>query len=153
MEMFLQQLRVNSIVMVTAEGIVFCNKDSNLLAINGGPILITKYWGKSLMIRMNFEKRKTTTKAKISIGIILGSYWNHGIILDHTGSYLVINWDHTGIILESIMFLLVTGPWRWEGSKKAAIADIDDKRQITAVLSVIVSGHFLSPQNFPEAGM
>ena len=46
-ETFLRKLRVNgvvintAIVMATAEGIV-CSKDSNLLAQNGGPILISK---------------------------------------------------------------------------------------------------------------
>ena len=49
--------------MATAEGIVR-NKDSNLLAKNSGPILITKYWAKSLMIRMNFVKRKATKRQK-----------------------------------------------------------------------------------------
>ena len=33
------------------------NVDSNLLASNGGPIVITKNWAKSLMTRMNFIKR------------------------------------------------------------------------------------------------
>jgi len=33
-----------------------------------------------------------------------------------------------------------------KGSKRVAIAGIDDKRQITAVLSVIMSGHFLPPR-------
>ena len=33
-----------------------------------------------------------------------------------------------------------------EGSKRAAITGIYDRRQITAVLNVTMSGHFLSPQ-------
>ena len=45
---------VNSaIVIAAAEGIVM-NKDSNLLACNGGGINLTKYWAKSL-IRGNHE--------------------------------------------------------------------------------------------------
>jgi len=57
--MFLRQLQANgvaintAIVMATAEGII-CNKDSNLLAQNGGPILISKDWAKSLTTQMNF---------------------------------------------------------------------------------------------------
>ena len=48
---------VNSaIVIAAAEGIVM-NKDSNLLACNGGGINLTKYWGKSLLRRMGIVKK------------------------------------------------------------------------------------------------
>ena len=107
-ETFLRQLRVNGVVintamvMATAEGIVH-NKDSNLLAKNGGPILITKYWAKSLMIQMNFVKRKATTKAKISNVNYEENktqfvYDVKAIMeLEKIPDDLVINWDHTGI--------------------------------------------------------
>ena len=41
------------------------NVDSNLLASNRGPIVITKNWAKSLMTRINFVKRRANTKAKV----------------------------------------------------------------------------------------
>ena len=69
-KVFLKQLRENgavvntAIVMATAEGLVQ-NVDSNLLASNGGLIMITKNWVKSLMKRMNFVKRRANTKAKV----------------------------------------------------------------------------------------
>ena len=133
--------------MATAEGIVR-NKDSNLLAKNSGPILITKYWAKSLMIRMNFVKRKATTKAKISNVNFEENktqfvYDVKAIMeLEEIPDDLVINWDHTGI------YYVPVSNWTMEaeGSKRVAIAGIDDKRQITAVLSVTMSGHFLPPQ-------
>jgi len=131
----------------TAEGIV-CSKDSKLLAQNGGSILISKYWAKSLMARMNFVKRKATTKVKISnvnfeecktqfaydVKAIMG--------LEEIPDELVINWDHT-----DIHYVCVSN-WNMEaeGSKGVLIAGTDDKRQIIAVLSVTMSGHFLPPQ-------
>jgi len=152
-ETFLRQLRANgvvintAIVMATAEGIV-CSKDSNLLAQNGGPILISKYWAKSLMTRMNFVKRKATTKVKISNVNFEECkaqfvYDVKAIMeLEEIPDDLVINWDHTGI------HYVPVSNWTMEaeGSKRVAIAGIDDKRQITAVLSVTMSGHFLPPQ-------
>ena len=45
------------------EGIVK-NADSNLLAINGGHIVLTKSWAKSLLSRMGFIERRGTTTAK-----------------------------------------------------------------------------------------
>ena len=42
-------------------------KNSSLLACNGGPIVLTKDWSKHLFERMQFVKRKTNTKAKVSV--------------------------------------------------------------------------------------
>ena len=60
-QLFLKQLRANravintAIVVVTPEGIVQ-SEDSNLLAKNGGTIVLSKHWAHSLMTRMNFVK-------------------------------------------------------------------------------------------------
>jgi len=55
---------------------------------------------------------------------------------------LVINWDHTGI------HYVPVGAWTMEkeGSKRVAITGTDDKRQITAVFSITMAGHYLPPQ-------
>ena len=64
---YLTALRENGAVVNTAiaigcaEGIVKSN-DSNLLAANGGHIVLTKHWGKHLT-RMGFVKRRASTKA------------------------------------------------------------------------------------------
>ena len=55
-----------AIVMSCAEGIIK-NHNSNLLASNGGHILLTKDWGKSILRRMGFVKCRASTKAKVSI--------------------------------------------------------------------------------------
>ena len=58
-----------AIVMGCAEGIVR-NVDSNLLACNGGHILITKFWAQSLLSRMGFVKRRCNTKAKWPLRLV-----------------------------------------------------------------------------------
>ena len=52
------------VVMAAAEGIV-THHDANLIA-DGGPIIITKHWARSLLTRMHFVKRRGNTKAKVS---------------------------------------------------------------------------------------
>ena len=54
---------------------------------------------------------------------------------------LIINWD-TGI------HHVLVGAWTMEkeGSKRVEITDTDDKRQITAVLAITMSGHYLPLQ-------
>ena len=47
-----------AIVMSCAEGIIK-NHDSNLLASNGGYILLTKDWGKSILHHMGFVKAQS----------------------------------------------------------------------------------------------
>ena len=71
MQLFLKQLRANgavintAIVMATVEGIVQ-SKDSDLLAKNGGTIVLSKHWARSNMERMNFVKRCGNSKSKVT---------------------------------------------------------------------------------------
>ena len=71
-ETFLKELHSNggvvntAIAMAAAEGIVQ-NSDSQLLAKNGGNIVISTHWSKSLLAHMGFVKRRVTTKAKASV--------------------------------------------------------------------------------------
>ena len=66
-QLFLRQLHANgaiinmAIVMATVEGIEQ-SKDSNLLAKNGGTIVLSKHWAYSIMDRIVCEK---TWKFKI----------------------------------------------------------------------------------------
>ena len=57
---------VNTAIVLSAEGIIKIH-DSNLLASNGGHIVLTKAWGKSILHRMGFVKRRASTKAKVLI--------------------------------------------------------------------------------------
>ena len=51
--------------MACAEGVVM-HHDSNLLAINGEHITMSKDWAKSLLCRMGYVKRKVSTSAKVT---------------------------------------------------------------------------------------
>ena len=55
-----------SIAMGCAEGII-ASFNANMLACDGGHIVITKTWAKSLMECMGFVIRNATTKTKVSI--------------------------------------------------------------------------------------
>ena len=130
-----------------AEGIIK-NHDSNLLASNGGHIVLTKAWGKSILHRMGFVKRRASTKAKVSIENF--EQVKAQFLLDIRAVVemedipfdLIINWDQTGI------HYVPVGSWTMEkeGSKRVEIAGVDDKRQITAVFAGSLTGDFLPPQ-------
>lgn len=53
----------SAIVMAAATAIVRRN-DQNLLAENGGFIMLTKTWSKSLLHRMGYAKRRGSPTAK-----------------------------------------------------------------------------------------
>ena len=55
-----------SIAIAAATGIVR-KKDSNLFAANGGHIVLTNHWSQYLLQRMEYVKRKSTAKAKVSV--------------------------------------------------------------------------------------
>ena len=58
---------VNTSIAIAAANGIIRRHESNLLAVNGGHIVLTKYWAKYLMQRMGYIKRKTPTKAKIIV--------------------------------------------------------------------------------------
>lgn len=122
--------------------------DANLLKCNGGHIEITKFWALSLLRRMGFVKRRSTTKCKISVADFKENkaqfLYDIQVIttIDDIPPELVINWDHTGINYVPV--------YNWTmaavGSKCVEICGVDDKRQITAVFTGTLNGHFLPPQ-------
>ena len=126
-----------AITMACAEGIVR-SADSNMLAVNGGHILITKDWAKSLLQRMGFVKRRASTKAKITVEDFQERKEQFLldikaiVTLEDIPLDLIIHWDQTG------MHYIPVSSWTTakEGSKRVEICGIDDKRQITAVLVV-----------------
>ena len=136
-----------AIVLACAEGIVKSN-DSNLLACNGGHVVFTRSWGKSILRRMGFVKRRASTTAKVMVKnfeeakaqFLLDVRVN--IDMDEIPPDLVINWDQTGI------HYIPAGSWTMEkeGTKRVEIVAADDKRQITAVFAGTLIGDFLPPQ-------
>ena len=150
---YLKALRENGAVVNTAiaiacaEGIIR-NKDSNLLAANGGHIALTKSWSRHLLERMGYVKRRASTKAKVDIAdfeaVKEQFLFNIRVVveMEEIPHDLIINWDQTGI------HYIPVGSWTMEkeGAKRVEIAAVDDKRQITAVFAATLTGDFLPPQ-------
>ena len=121
---------VNSaIVISSAEGIVK-RHDSNLLQVNGGHVVFTKYWAQNLLVRMGFRKRKASTTAKVSVADFVARkeqfLFDIHVLreLEQIPEELVINWDHT-----DLNYVPVSN-WTMEkeGAKRVEIGGINDKR-------------------------
>ena len=135
---------INSdVVIAVGTGIVM--NDANLLLANGGHIELTKHWAKYLLSRMGFVKRRTNTKAKISVEhfdelkkLYLLEF-NNVVEMDEIPSELVINWDQTGI-----NYIPASWTMAEEGSKRVEMIGKDDKRQLSALLACSMLGNFFS---------
>ena len=69
---YLMSLRDHGAVVNTAIAISYAkgivkNKDSNLLASNGGHTVLSKCWGKNLLKQMGFIKQRASTKVIVTI--------------------------------------------------------------------------------------
>lgn len=150
---YLKALCANGAVVNTAiaigcaEGIIR-NKDSNLLAANGGHIALTKSWAKDLLDRIGFVKWRASTKAKIDIddfeAVKEKFLFDVKVVVEMEEILhdLIINWDQTGI------WYIPVGSWTMEkeGAKRVETTGVDDKRQITTVFAGSLTGDFLLPQ-------
>ena len=93
-------------------------------------------------------KRQATTKVKVSPSnfAILKHQFLDNIrsmaMIDEIPQDIIINWDQTGV-----KYVPVSN-WTMEvkGSKRVEVAGVDDKRQITALLSITMSGKLLPVQ-------
>ena len=122
----MKQLRANgaviktAIVMATVEGIVQ-SKDSNLLAKNGGTIVLSKHWAHSIMDRMNFVKRHGKSKSKVTCTNFeeLREQFLFDIKtiieFEEIPDDVILNWDHTGV---KITFLLAPGQWQEKAPRR-----------------------------------
>ena len=87
--------------MAVGEGIIK-NHNSSLLECNGGHIVLTKTWAKSILDRLGYVKRQASSKAKyrclipnVQSSIVFDI--KTIIEMEEIPKELVINWDHTGI--------------------------------------------------------
>ena len=135
---------INSAIVIAAgEGIVM-NKDSNLLACNGGGINLTKYWAKNLLRRMGMVKRRVSSKSKINVeefDILKEEFLlniKNVVSLDEIPPALIVNWDQTA------MHYVPISSWTMEteGLKRIEVAGKDDKCQITAIFGASMEGIF-----------
>ena len=135
------------VVQAAAEGILLA-LDSTRLAKNGGHVKLTNTWAKSLLSRMNFTKRKGSTKQKVTIKDfeVVKKQFLQDVVdiatMENIPSRLIVNWDQTGLNL------VPCPTWTMEekGKKRVEIAGLNDKRQITAVLCGNLDGEVLPEQ-------
>lgn len=135
------------ITTAVARGIVVAS-DSKLLAENGGSINLTRDWAKRLLNRMGLVKRKASTAPKITpekFDQLKQQYLEDIrtiVEFEAIPPELIINWDQA-----AIKYVPVSN-WTMEakGSRRIEIHGVDDKRQITALLTGTMSGAFLPAQ-------
>ena len=139
---------VNSaVVQAVAEGVLLA-MDRTSLAQYGGDIKLSNTWAKSLLARMNFTKRKGSTKEKVEVKNFekIKEKFLQDIVdiatMEEIPSQLIFNWDQTGINL------VPYSSWTMEekGKKRVGVIGLNDKRQITAVLCGSIDGEFFPVQ-------
>ena len=135
-------------VMAIGTGVVKAN-DPSLLKEYGGHLQLTEDWARSLLISMDWVKRKGTTgKVEPSEKFLEEEKFTFQraisqIVLEHDIPLdLVFNLDQTPLSYVS------PGKYTFssKGSTNVPIKGFDDKRQITATFVVSASGSFLPMQ-------
>ena len=114
----------------------------------GGPVVIDKSLARSILRRMGFVKRKGTKATKTlpsDFAAIQQGYVSkvEKFVRDHAiPDSLVLNFDQTGC------HMVPGGEWTMEerGTDQITIAGLDDKRQMTVLLTATKSGGLLPPQ-------
>ena len=132
------------LTVAAARGIVQA-MDRTKLAEYGGSATLTTSWAKSLLKRMNFTKRRASTKCGHSADELekekeaFLSQVLDAVGLNDIPQELIFNWDQTGINL------VPTALWTLDkkGKKQIKIAGYQDKRQITAVMCGSLVGELL----------
>ena len=139
---------VNTAIVISAATGIVRRHNSNLLATNGGHIVLTKHWAQYMLHRMGYVKRKATSKAKVTVENLQALKQQYllyikGIVeMEEIPQELILNWDQTAIHYVPISSWTMAK----EGCKKISIAGTDDKRQITVVLTATMTGKLLPLQ-------
>ena len=139
---------VNTRIVIAAATGILQRKDPSVLRCNGGHIDLQKSWAKYLLKKMDFVKRRATTK-HVTRCENFDSLKEQYLIdiqavaeMESIPDSLIINWDQTGINYVPV------SEWSMakEGSKRVEVTGLKDKRQITAVFAGTMSGDFLPVQ-------
>ena len=136
---------INSAIVKSAAKALVMSKDRSLLAEYGGTISLSRYWAKSILLRMNFVKRRASTACKTDIvnfdekkadflDRICSAVDEHDIPAE-----LIINWDHAGLNIVPVS----NWTMELEGAKRVEIVGHGDKKQITAVFAGNLKGECL----------
>ena len=137
-----------AIVIATGKGIVMDKTSDTSNASPDIDVYLTKDWAKYLMKRMGMVKRRASTKAKttvINFNELKETFLQdikHSMLMDEIPPELVINFDQTGV------YYVPVSSWSMEveGAKRVEVVGKDDKRQITAIFGISMSGDFLPIQ-------
>lgn len=135
------------VILGAARGIVR-KLSPQLLPENGGSLKLGKAWATSLMRRMNFSKRKATKAArkKPTEFLLIKHKFLFGIeqvvYKRKIPEALVVNLDQTAVRM------VPAGNWTMaaKGSKQVPLMGLEDKREITTLLSIAADGHMLPAQ-------
>lgn len=147
---FIKNLRTSggvvntTIVVAAAQGIVGAENRA-LLKENGGHMDINRDYARSLMRRMNLVKRKgakTARKLPDDFEKIKGDFLDNiskCVKENNIPHELIINFDQTRLKM------IPTSEWTLEvkGSKDCSIVALDDKREITGVIGISLTGSLL----------
>jgi hypothetical protein len=141
--MYIRNIReFGGIVISSAKGLLKFHDPDVLQTLDLG-----KTWAESVLC-LGYTKRKGTKvarskpedyeKTKMDYIERIEKCVNEHNILDD----LILNWDQTGVNL------IPGGDWMMDakGSKQVKITGLNDKRQITALLTISKSGELLPPQ-------
>ena len=112
------------------------------------PDVLTRDWARSVLRRMGYSKRRSSTTSKVLPGNfddIKGQYLSDiqcVVEMEEIPDDMILNWDQTAIKI------VPSSSWTMEkrGCKRVKIVAVDDKRQITAVFACSVTGSFLPIQ-------
>ncbi|KAI8522099.1 hypothetical protein Bbelb_018530 [Branchiostoma belcheri] len=153
LQQYLRNLRsaggvVNRLMVMGAARGLILEKDRSLLAEYGGNIHITKEWANSILRRMNFVKRKGTKAARKvpdDFEETRDKFYDRieeAVRDNDIPDEMIVNWDQTGVPIVPV------GKWTLEeeGARQVPITGLEDKRQITLLLTTSVSGKLLPPQ-------
>ena len=148
--MYIHTLRVgaggvNMQVVIAAATGMLQKRDPALLESIGE---LKKSWAKYFLGKMNFVKRKATTKGRFAISNFEAVKTQYlldikGVkMMEEIPDELMINWDQTGIKY------VPASQWTMaeKGSKRVELEGVNDKRQITAVFAGSLTGDFLPVQ-------
>ena len=142
---------INTAIVIAAGLGIAKRIDPGLFECNGGYVVFQKSWAKYLLSKMNFVKRKATTKKpKFTVSNFeeLKDQFLMDIkaiaLMENIPDEMIVNWDQT-----AIKYIPLSN-WTMakEGSKHVEVVGIGDKCQITATFAASLSGNFLLVQNF-----
>lgn len=135
--------------VVAAARAIVLTMNRSLLKEFGGPIVLNRSWGRSLLKRMDFvQRRATTSKSKFSVenfAEVKKAFLDEVVAIvtmEEVPAELILNWDQTGIRL------VPSSSWTMDkrGTRRVEMVGVNDKRQITAVFCGNLLGDFLPVQ-------